>query len=114
MVAAEAAAVHKTGEEDAHRSNTPSRKAWAATALCTVSIQPARITQAPLARGNCQITTQRQHGIPEKVEVNTGHRPSASASSNRATQPMQASQHQSTDRDWGRMITSKKKPRAKQ
>ncbi len=107
MAAAAAGTANETGKEDVHRSNTPSRETWAATVSHTVSIQPARITQAPRATGSKQIMTQRQSGMTGKAAAYTGHRPSASASSNRATLPTQASQHQPTDRDRDRdrMIT---------
>ena len=94
--------------------NTKSHKAWAATVSCTVSIQPARTTQAPTAKGNSQTTTSRQRGTTRKVAACTGHHPFASALGNRTTQPTQASQHQQTDRDQGRIIANQKRKIAKQ
>jgi hypothetical protein len=55
-----------------------------------------------------------QRGTTGKAAAYTGHRPSASASSNRATLSTQASQHQPTDRDRGKMITRLRKPKMKQ
>jgi len=49
------------------------------TVSCTVSIQPARITQAQTASGNSQTTMPRQRGTTGNVAACTGHHPSASA-----------------------------------
>jgi hypothetical protein len=55
------------------------------TVSCTVSIQPARITQAQTASGNSQTTMPRQRGTTGNVAACTGHHPSASALGNRTT-----------------------------
>ncbi len=102
------------GGKDELRSSTTNHEAWAATISHTVSIQPARTTQALPVSGNSQTTTPQQRGTTGKVAACTGHHPSTSASSNRPTQPTRARQHRPTDRDRGRMITNEKKPGVKQ
>jgi hypothetical protein len=81
------------GKPDMSLCNTPSHAAWAATVHCTVSIQPARTTRVPPARGNYPTTTRRQLGTTEKAVASTGHHPNASALSSRTMQHMQARQH---------------------
>jgi hypothetical protein len=99
---------------DTLQCNTPSHPAWAATVHCTVSIQPARTTQAPPAHGNYPTTTRQQLGTTEKVVASTGHHPYASALSSRTMQHTQTRQHQPTDRDQGSPIANKKRTIAKQ
>jgi hypothetical protein len=115
VAAAAAAAEEGTKDEpDTLQCNTPSHAAWAAIVLQTVSIQPARTTRAPPARGNYPTTTRRQLGMTEKVVASTGHHPYVSALSSRTMQHIQASQPQPTDRDRGRTIANKKRMTTKQ
>ncbi len=115
VAAAAVAAEEGTKDKpDRLECNTPSHAAWAATVLCTDSIQPARTTQAPPARGNYPTTTRRQLGTTEKVVASTGQHPYASALSSRTMQHKQARQHQPTDRDRGSLIANKKRTIAKQ
>ncbi len=113
-VAAAAAAYVKEGEREGTWSNTPNRAAWVATVLCMDSIQLARTTQVPPARGNSLATTLQQRGMTGKAAASTRHCPFVSALSSRAMQSTQASQPQPTDRDRGRTIANKKRMIAKQ
>jgi hypothetical protein len=92
-VAAAAAADYATEAEEELRSNKKNQEAWAATVSRTVSIQPARTTQAQIVSGNSQTTTPQQRGTTGKGAAGTGHHPSASASGNRPTRPTRARQH---------------------
>jgi hypothetical protein len=113
--AAAAAAEEGTKEEpDTLQCNTSSHAAWAATVHRMVSIQSARTTRAPPARGNYPTTTRRRLGMTEKAVASTGHHPYTSASSSRTMHYTQAKQHQPTDRDQDSPIGNKKKMIAKQ